>query len=302
MRANTIRIRPASNSSPAACDGPGTQVGRGRDELHNGGVDGADEYRLIIRAREDLEKGRDFRQVTAGPGFTRKVLEAVEQEGGRAQRHPDGDDRRDPRRCGHPRRDRDGDRDRQPRWGFNWIRSRRRSMPGCDEHARVGCVPEHRHPRLEDHSTTDPTGDDVSDRSDYNEANRPGLVRGGRCGDGAPRRGGDAIDRFGFTRWGVPRGGRVKLWQRSSRAWTSRAWRESRSSSARPRARQGEHSLRSGSRDRRSGGVPTFRGSRHRLGDEPRYVGMRLIQSRDGGKQAQIKSLSVALAAPAGGR
>src|SRR5215207_878287 len=64
--------------------GPGSaQWGEAVTKLRDGGVDGADEYRLIIRAREDLEKGRDFRRVTAGPGFTRKVLEAVEQEGGR---------------------------------------------------------------------------------------------------------------------------------------------------------------------------------------------------------------------------
>ena len=64
--------------------GPGsTQWGEAVAKLRDGGVEGADEFRLIIRAREDLEKGRDFRRITAGPGFTRKVLEAVEQEGGR---------------------------------------------------------------------------------------------------------------------------------------------------------------------------------------------------------------------------
>src|SRR6185312_5862641 len=64
--------------------GPGSaQWGEAVTKLRDGGVEGADEYRLIIRAREDLEKGRDFRKVTAGPQFTHKVLEAVAQEGRR---------------------------------------------------------------------------------------------------------------------------------------------------------------------------------------------------------------------------
>lgn len=40
----------------------------------------ADEYRLLIAAREDLEAGREYRSVRAGPGFTRKVMEQIEQE------------------------------------------------------------------------------------------------------------------------------------------------------------------------------------------------------------------------------
>lgn len=51
--------------------------------LREGGVEGADEYKLILRAREDIESGRDFRAVRPGPGFTRKVLHGIEQEGGR---------------------------------------------------------------------------------------------------------------------------------------------------------------------------------------------------------------------------
>ena len=56
--------------------------------LRDGGVKGADEYQLILRAREDVELGRDFRKVSAGPGFTRKVLDAVEREGRRRQGLP----------------------------------------------------------------------------------------------------------------------------------------------------------------------------------------------------------------------
>jgi hypothetical protein len=36
---------------------------------------------MLVRAREDLESGRDYRAVKAGPGFTRKVLQAIEEEG-----------------------------------------------------------------------------------------------------------------------------------------------------------------------------------------------------------------------------
>lgn len=41
----------------------------------------ADEYQMLVRAREDLESGRDYRAVKAGPGFSRKVLQGIEEEG-----------------------------------------------------------------------------------------------------------------------------------------------------------------------------------------------------------------------------
>jgi hypothetical protein len=40
-----------------------------------------DEYTLLCSARENLESGKDYRSVHAGVGFTRKVMERVEQEG-----------------------------------------------------------------------------------------------------------------------------------------------------------------------------------------------------------------------------
>src|SRR5256885_363896 len=40
----------------------------------------ADEYRMLVEARENLESGRDYRSVRAGPGFTRKVMEGIEKE------------------------------------------------------------------------------------------------------------------------------------------------------------------------------------------------------------------------------
>jgi hypothetical protein len=65
------------------------RAGPGSPEWHqaigvlrtSGGSAGADEYQMLVRAREDLESGRDYRSVKAGPGFTRKVLAAIEEEG-----------------------------------------------------------------------------------------------------------------------------------------------------------------------------------------------------------------------------
>lgn len=41
----------------------------------------ADEYRMLIAARENLESGKEYRAVRAGAGFTRKVMEGIEREG-----------------------------------------------------------------------------------------------------------------------------------------------------------------------------------------------------------------------------
>ncbi|MGA2496711.1 MAG: hypothetical protein ABSH20_03160 [Tepidisphaeraceae bacterium] len=46
-----------------------------------GGAD-ADDYQLLLRAREDLEAGLDYRSIRAGAGFTRKVMEQIEKEPG----------------------------------------------------------------------------------------------------------------------------------------------------------------------------------------------------------------------------
>jgi hypothetical protein len=40
----------------------------------------ADEYQMLVRAREDLESGRDYRAVRPGPGFSRKVLTGIDEE------------------------------------------------------------------------------------------------------------------------------------------------------------------------------------------------------------------------------
>jgi hypothetical protein len=44
------------------------------------GGDQADEYLLLCTAREHLASGRSYRELHAGPGFSRKVMQAVEQE------------------------------------------------------------------------------------------------------------------------------------------------------------------------------------------------------------------------------
>ena len=61
--------------------GPGSPewhqaVGR----LRADGLADSDEYRLLVAVRENLESGRDYRSIRAGPGFTRKVMEAVDRE------------------------------------------------------------------------------------------------------------------------------------------------------------------------------------------------------------------------------
>ena len=65
--------------------GPGSpQWHEAVTQLRAGGVNGADasadEYRLLVSARENLESGREYRSVRAGPGFTRKVMEGIERE------------------------------------------------------------------------------------------------------------------------------------------------------------------------------------------------------------------------------
>jgi hypothetical protein len=48
--------------------------------LRQSGAAEADDYRLLISARENLESGREYRSVRAGPGFTRKVMQEIDQE------------------------------------------------------------------------------------------------------------------------------------------------------------------------------------------------------------------------------
>ena len=50
------------------------------NQLKNSSLADADEYRMLINAREHLESGRDYRSIRAGPGFTRRVISAIEDE------------------------------------------------------------------------------------------------------------------------------------------------------------------------------------------------------------------------------
>ena len=50
------------------------------NQLKNSSLADADEYRMLINAREHLESGRDYRSIRAGPEFTRKVMRAIDEE------------------------------------------------------------------------------------------------------------------------------------------------------------------------------------------------------------------------------
>src|SRR5947199_4461249 len=50
------------------------------EALRTNGIEQKDEYRLLISARENLEKGKDYRSVRAGAGFARKLNDALDSE------------------------------------------------------------------------------------------------------------------------------------------------------------------------------------------------------------------------------
>jgi hypothetical protein len=63
------------------------RAGPGSPEWHQAvsklraeGLADSDEYKMLVAVREHLASGRDYKSIRAGAGFTRKVLEAVEQE------------------------------------------------------------------------------------------------------------------------------------------------------------------------------------------------------------------------------
>src|SRR6266704_405796 len=59
--------------------GPGTP--QWRDALATiDALPGADEYKLLCAARERLASGRTYREVRAGPAFTRKVFDTIERD------------------------------------------------------------------------------------------------------------------------------------------------------------------------------------------------------------------------------
>src|SRR5947207_13523947 len=61
--------------------GPGSpQWHEAVNHLKSSSLADADEYRMLINAREHLESGRDYRSIRAGAGFTRKVMSAIDEE------------------------------------------------------------------------------------------------------------------------------------------------------------------------------------------------------------------------------
>src|SRR5438046_8430289 len=61
--------------------GPGSpQWHEAVNQLKTSSLADADEFRMLINAREHLESGRDYRSIRAGAGFTRKVMSAVDEE------------------------------------------------------------------------------------------------------------------------------------------------------------------------------------------------------------------------------
>ena len=63
--------------------GPGSPEWRAAMESLSAAAGGteADEYKALYAARERLASGRQYREVRAGPVFTRRVFDAIEQEG-----------------------------------------------------------------------------------------------------------------------------------------------------------------------------------------------------------------------------
>jgi hypothetical protein len=60
--------------------GPGSPAWHQAVQKLESSPNGADEYRLLVTAREHLESGKSYRSIRPGPAFTRKVLDAVEAE------------------------------------------------------------------------------------------------------------------------------------------------------------------------------------------------------------------------------
>src|SRR3954469_18799622 len=51
-----------------------------------GGATEADEYKMLLRAREDLESGKEYKSVRAGTGFTRNLFGKIDEEKEQAKR------------------------------------------------------------------------------------------------------------------------------------------------------------------------------------------------------------------------
>jgi hypothetical protein len=56
--------------------------------LRAGGVQYADEYKLLVTAREHLESGREYRSIRAGPGFAKRLMAAIDELESRQRKTP----------------------------------------------------------------------------------------------------------------------------------------------------------------------------------------------------------------------
>ncbi|WP_428939340.1 hypothetical protein [Fontivita pretiosa] len=69
--------------------GPGSpQWHEAVQRLREAGAGAADEYRLLVLARQRLESGREYRSVRAGPQFTRRLMAEIDLEAARLAAAP----------------------------------------------------------------------------------------------------------------------------------------------------------------------------------------------------------------------
>ncbi|HWP40803.1 MAG TPA: hypothetical protein VNL70_07745, partial [Tepidisphaeraceae bacterium] len=69
--------------------GPGSpQWHEAVQQLRQAGAGSADEYRLLVLARQRLESGREYRSVRAGPQFTRRLMAEIDLEAARLSAAP----------------------------------------------------------------------------------------------------------------------------------------------------------------------------------------------------------------------
>src|SRR5262249_44869987 len=50
------------------------------NKLRQEGVQGADEYKMLLDTRQNLQSGKPYREIRAGAGFTKKVMSAIDEE------------------------------------------------------------------------------------------------------------------------------------------------------------------------------------------------------------------------------
>jgi hypothetical protein len=56
--------------------------------LKGNGTSHGDDYQLLLNARQNLESGKEYRSVRAGPGFARKLNDALEEEAAAPHKNP----------------------------------------------------------------------------------------------------------------------------------------------------------------------------------------------------------------------